>query len=215
MGGLPRDYLFPDNFLIVEGESDKIFIEGIINKYYSHKKSKIQVVSARGVSKVNCVRYFLESFIKAGPYQNSAIILTDKRNEGNKQHYERIYNEIVDRLCELDKSDLELYYPDKYHTFLDTKEVNMIGMLKDSKKFDSHSKDANMMKCSIAKKMSERITKEEFETLMPICHKALLKCFEPVANPKKESHDIKTPENTKSRKKRDDDMSVEQMDFLK
>lgn len=202
LGGLPRDYLFPDNFLIVEGESEEIFFSEIIRRFYSDQK--IQIVNAKSNSRVAGEKIEIERIFgkfENGIYKGRAVAILDKLNKNDvKNKIEEKLNIAFDesRLFKLDQYGIEDYYPknviDRINGFYD--------LLKDAKK-------------EKAKLVSQKITKEEFEMLMPICHKALLKCFELVANPKKESHDIKTPENTKSRKKKDDDMNVQQMDFLK
>ena len=47
LGGNPADLLLPCNFLIVEGPSEELFLNGIVRRLYQDKP-QVQVVKAEG-----------------------------------------------------------------------------------------------------------------------------------------------------------------------
>jgi predicted ATP-dependent endonuclease of OLD family len=78
-----EDLFFPNNFLIVEGSTDQIIVEKVM-QLKDIDKSKIKVVSASGVSKVtNILSSVYTSLIpvvlKDSPYKNKVIVLVDRQ----------------------------------------------------------------------------------------------------------------------------------------
>jgi hypothetical protein len=129
------------------------------------------------VGKLNCVSYFFEYFINAGPYKNKVVVLADMDNGNNGNDYQRIEQQIGDRFYKLDKSDLELYYPKSCLQYLTEEERKMIAAFENNPNYNKHSDDCNRNKCSIAEKIGENISKDIFKKDMSIIFKALQKCW--------------------------------------
>ena len=119
LGSSAEDLFFPNNFLIVEGATDQI----IANKIMELKgidKSKIKVVSASGIDNVenilNAVYNSVLPFVVSdSPYRNRIVALIDKPNTQGQQTYERLQNLLDDRLFVLPEPSLEEFYPEELY----------------------------------------------------------------------------------------------------
>lgn len=81
LGGSPADLLLPRNFLLVEGTSDKLFLDLVIKKFYSNEK-QIQIIPVWGdTEKTARVYDYLGSIfapLNKSLYQLKVCILLDK-----------------------------------------------------------------------------------------------------------------------------------------
>jgi len=120
LGSSAEDLFFPNNFLIVEGATDQI----IANKIMELKgidKTKIKVVSASGIDNVENVlnavyNSVLPFVVSDSPYKNRIVALIDKPNKQGQQTYEKLQNISSDRLFELSESSLEEFFPEELYT---------------------------------------------------------------------------------------------------
>lgn len=163
LGGSPADLLFPSNFLIVEGKSEEIFINKIIERFYKDEPS-IQILPARGDDEAQ--RQSMEAInkvfdpLKNTPiYKNTLIFLFDKPDETKLPRYQEFINSngfLINngQICQLPTYALEEYYPQ-----------NLSKQCPFTKK---------VLK---AKWMGENISKEQFETEMNVIFEALNKCW--------------------------------------
>jgi putative ATP-dependent endonuclease of OLD family len=156
LGGMPSDLLFPDNFLIVEGDSEEIFIKNIINKFYQDKPT-LQIINAKGDGNVKnekaTITRIYANLSNNNIYKDRFIVLMDKSNDG-KENKEPL-NTLGDRLFVLVEKGLEKYYPQKYQ-----------------REF-KHSE-----KPKYANEVSKIITQEELEQEMTVIFNALKKCWD-------------------------------------
>lgn len=119
LGNNLSDLFFPENFIIVEGSSDEI----IINKILELKeidKTKVKVVSASGIEKVSNIMNAITDtltplVINDSPYKKRVVVLIDKRNTQNKDEVGKIEKELTDRFFELDVPSLEEYIPEELY----------------------------------------------------------------------------------------------------
>jgi recombinational DNA repair ATPase RecF len=162
LGGSPADILLPSNFLIVEGRSEQEFLNAIIRRFYA-EKPPIHVLSANGdderqrqsYSRVNDTLHTLGG---APIYRDKLVILLDQPDGPEKQarfgDFKRENQNLVTRgqLVELQVHGLEDYYP------ADLRAATELGP---------------NSKTKMAKKMAATLTRERFETEMPIVFQAL------------------------------------------
>lgn len=120
LGSSAEDLFFPNNFLIVEGATDQI----IANKIMELKgidKTKIKVVSASGIDNVenilNAVYNSVLPFVVSdSPYKDRIVALIDEPNKQGQQTYEKLQRVLADRLFVLSAPSLEEFYPDEIYT---------------------------------------------------------------------------------------------------
>src|SRR5260370_12793057 len=111
-----EDLFFPNNFLIVEGSTDQLIVEKVM-QLKNIDKSKIKVVSASGVSKVaNILTSVYTSLVPLvlndSPYKSKVVVLVDKPYELSDPVYEKIEKALVDpaqQLFKLKSTSLEDY----------------------------------------------------------------------------------------------------------
>ena len=120
LGSSAEDLFFPNNFLIVEGATDQI----IANKIMELKrinKTKIKVVSASGIDNVenilNAVYNSVLPFVVSdSPYKDRIVALIDQPNTQGQQTYEKLQKVLKDRLFELSAPSLEEFFPEELYT---------------------------------------------------------------------------------------------------
>ncbi len=116
LGNSLSDLFFPENFIIVEGVSDQIMANKILD-LKQIDKSKIKVVSSTGIEKINKIKEaiintLMPLVINDSPYKKRVVVLIDQRNEQNREKVEEIEKELGDRMYELTVPSLEEYLPE-------------------------------------------------------------------------------------------------------
>lgn len=176
LGGSPADLLFPNNFIIVEGQSEFEFFTRVIKRHYSNKP-RIQIIQAHG--DVDQAERTINAIEKAyiplnnEIYKDRLIILMDQPSEQTKagvEDFKKRHKSLVNnnQIFILDKRDLEQCYPE----FIDN---DKIKWQKTQKEVDSMN---SKKKKQLAKKVGDNITKEQFENTMKTCYDALVKCWD-------------------------------------
>jgi predicted ATP-dependent endonuclease of OLD family len=111
-----EDLFFPNNFLIVEGSTDQVIVEKVM-QIKNIDKSMIKVVSASGVSKVaNILSSVYTSLVplvlKDSPYKSKVVVLVDRPYKSTDPAYEKIEKALIDpdqQLFKLTATTLEDY----------------------------------------------------------------------------------------------------------
>jgi recombinational DNA repair ATPase RecF len=162
LGGSPADILLPANFLIVEGPSEVEFFKHVISRHYS-EQVEIHVLAANGDDErqrqqVTAVEDLLATIDRRPIYRERLTILFDKPDTGKEQRFEnfknsRRHDNANDQLFVLPVHGLEDYYPTALR---------------------ATTQLANKVK--LARYIGRNITKEDFETHMPIMFQALEHC---------------------------------------
>ena len=161
LGGSPADLLLPANFLIVEGRSESLLLNKLIEKYYSDKP-QIQIVEAKGdVVKAKQTFFAISEMykpLKNSIYAKRAVLVFDKCEERQKNSF--LSTNLIEeneQVFFLPVDSIEKYYPDGW-------------------------KNCNHMtgeeKIALAKEVANNIAQNIFETQMPIFFKALQKAWE-------------------------------------
>lgn len=176
LGGSPADLLLPNNFLIVEGQSEFELFTRIIRRFYSDKPS-IQIIQAHGdvdqaEKSINAIEKLFTP-LNNNIYGNKLVILMDcpsNQTKGGVDDFRKRYEQLDKntQIFILDKRDIEQCYPNHqdevYGNWQKTQEqVDAMNGKKKKK---------------LAIKVGETITKEEFENKMTTCFKALERCWE-------------------------------------
>lgn len=124
LGNTPDDLLLPNNFIIVEGPSDKIFLVHLMKKFFSKQlvDKHIIVQPAHGDlsnRQINTTMHHLDQFfsiLRGNPlYRDRAVILVDEQPKDVFSEFKRKYKLADDRLFTLGDSgfySLEYSYPE-------------------------------------------------------------------------------------------------------
>lgn len=176
LGGSPADLLLPNNFLIVEGQSEFELFTRIIKRFYTDKPS-IQIIQAHGdvdqaEKSINAIEKLFTP-LNNNIYGNKLVILMDcpsEQTKGGVDDFRRRYKQLDQnsQIFILDKRDIEQCYPnhedDVYGNWQKTQEqVDAMNGKKKKK---------------LAIKVGDTITKDEFENSMTTCNRALERCWE-------------------------------------
>jgi hypothetical protein len=174
LGGSPSDLLLPRNFLIVEGNSERAFLNEIISRFYLDK-SLIQIISACGDldKQQNSMDAINTAYIPLGVtspvYKEKLILLCDKpkttakENDKKKFLKENPHFQKNNQYFEIPQDALEKYYPAQW--------------LKDDigiKELDSLPNG----KLLLAREVGKNMTQSQFENEMSVVFEALNKCWE-------------------------------------
>ena len=181
LGGNPADLLLPRNFMLVEGSSDKTFIDHVVQRFYSEEK-QIQVIPIWGdVERADRVFDYLGSIfapLNRSLYQNKIVILLDKISDERQnafkdfmQKYPELNKNKDNQILELEVGSLEEYYPEG--------RASQVGGHNQATSWRRETGHAlqSQQKHSLARHVGSGIEKEQFETDMPLIHDALKKCW--------------------------------------
>lgn len=169
LGGSPTDILLPKNFLIVEGASESKFLKNIIAKFYP-EYNDIFILSAEGdqVQQERSMNGVNKIYLPTIPiYRDKTVVLCDKPATKDKEEDISKFATSY-RLAEnedyfiLNEKSLEEYYPKEWR--LSSEQVKELGEQNN--------------KVSYANEVSSNITKDQFESDMPIIYNALKKTAE-------------------------------------
>jgi AAA15 family ATPase/GTPase len=170
LGGSPSDLLFPQNFVIVEGRSDEIFLRQILERFYRDKPN-LKVIFACGEIQeqekiVSALNKVFTPLYQTPIYRDKVIIICDKPNEQQKsryQEFEKAYPVLLTngQLLYLSSSSLEESYPAPWKK--SAAEVSAMSM-----------RD----KTELAEIAGKGISKDVFEAQMPDMLKALSAAWE-------------------------------------
>ena len=176
LGGSPADLLLPNNFLIVEGQSEFELFTRIIKRFYSDKPF-IQIIQAHGdvdqaEKSINAIEKLFTP-LNNNIYGNKLVILMDcpsDQTKGGVDDFRRRYKHLDKntQIFILDKRDIEQCYPNH--------EDEVYGnWQKTQEQVDTMN---GKKKKKLAIKVGDTITKEEFENKMTTCFNALERCWE-------------------------------------
>lgn len=176
LGGSPADLLLPNNFLIVEGQSEFELFTRIIKRFYADKPS-IQIIQAHGdvdqaEKSINAIEKLFTP-LNNNIYGNKLVILMDcpsEQTKGGVDDFRKRYKQLDQnsQIFILDKRDIEQCYPNH--------EDEVYGnWQKTQEQVDAMN---GKKKKKLAIKVGETITKKEFENKMTTCFKALERCWE-------------------------------------
>lgn len=174
LGGSPHDILLPSNFIIVEGQSDAVFLQKIIERFYSSNKkcSAMKIIFARGDHErqkdiYHCIHECYTPLLTNGVYKHKVVFLLDQPNPKKQKSYDDFkstHSWLKDgiQLHQLSVPALEMYYPLPYR----------------KSQAEVDSMNGKKVKVNLALECSETISDEQFRTEMPIVYKMLEKAID-------------------------------------
>lgn len=174
LGGSPHDILLPNNFIIVEGQSEYIFLENIIKRFYNKntKCNAIKVIFARGDHEKQkdlyyCIHECYKPLLTNGIYKERVVFLLDKPDPAKLTAFNTFKTShpwLKDNvnLFELPVGSIEMYYPGIYKKT----EIEVKAMI------------APKEKTNLAAEVSELITEDQFQKDMPVMYKMLESAIE-------------------------------------
>lgn len=172
LGGSPTDLLLPRNFLIVEGKSEFEFLSAVVRRFYAEECRGIKVIFGGGdieeqEASMLAVHKVLVPLTDAeNPvYRDRVVVLIDRPNDKQSSKYELFkkgypYMYDCNRVFELPKHSLEEYYPEPF--------------TKTSEELKSFGKQ----KVPYAREVGAKISRDQFESEMPLLHAAMSRCVE-------------------------------------
>jgi putative ATP-dependent endonuclease of OLD family len=170
LGGSPADLLFPNNFMIVEGQSESNFLKQLLARFYSDKP-KLQFVFAEGdINKqkrsMDGINTVLVPLYGTAIYRNRLVLLCDKptpQAEKDFRGFCEAYKSLVKnkQVHVLPVESLEQYYPEPWRKTLDQ------GRAMKARE-----------KTTLAEQAGQAISRQQFEADMPVLFEALKRAWE-------------------------------------
>jgi len=168
LGCSVEDLFFPNNFLIVEGATDQIIVEKVM-ELKGIDTSKIKVVSASGVDKVSNILSavyisLLPLVIKKSPYKDRVIVLIDKPYDPSNTTYTKIKNALScpnQQLFELDSTSLETYLHEDLYKKYGCDKDEVIREIEREKEYEKKF----LLKTENARAIANVLTKDDLQYL--------------------------------------------------
>lgn len=166
LGGSPTDLLLPANFLVVEGPSEVAFLDSVCGRFYSDRP-RIQIVAANGDDErqaqyLAAVMKVYAPIADSAIYRERAVMMLDSPTGEEKAARLKAFLDANPRIRAHERAHtipslgLEDYYPQA----LRQQYPNLQNKVK------------------LAKKIGAVISRESFESDMPVAFAALRKCWE-------------------------------------
>ena len=165
LGGSPSDLLFPRNFLIVEGSSDREFVACVIERLYADRPP-LQIVFAGGDDQkqkksMDGINQVLVPLYGTPVYKGKLVLLCDKPSESRTKDFDAFcsaYKSLItaDQMHILTVEAIEMYYPAQWKKSPEEVKAMRIGE-----------------KSALAREVGRVISREQFEQEMPVVFAAL------------------------------------------
>lgn len=116
LGNSLEDLLFPNNFLVVEGSSDQVVCEKVL-ELLKTGPGVVKVISARGIDNAadtyRAINNTLVPLIAdKSPYSKRVVVLVDLPNASSAASLKRLQDALKERCLVLDKPSIEEYVPE-------------------------------------------------------------------------------------------------------
>ncbi len=169
LGGSPSDLLFPQNFLIVEGRTEFEFLTRVIQRHYP-EKPRLQIIFAGGDTQkqrksMDAINTIFTPLYQTPIYKKRLSVLCDAPNETQKTTYEKFkkdYDELVSnqQITEIPFGSIEEYYPEPW-----------------KKTAEAVREMSSLDKTTLATKVGEDITQQQFQNEMIVIFQALTRTW--------------------------------------
>lgn len=192
LGNSPADLFFPNNFIIVEGPSDKDFVKGLMEKFYASQiEGKfIQVQYAEGNIEnlqmertLNAINKVYAPLRTGGVYKDKVVILIDGgQNEQEVLHFKKEYefqnsDGRLKSLAEIGAVCIEEAYP-KTVILRIMKKRNPSATEHELPTFIQKTREDSNGKCQLAREVVEEIQEHEIPPIFKeVIEKALQLSF--------------------------------------
>lgn len=175
LGGSPADLLLPKNFLIVEGPSELIFLNKVIERFYPDA-ANVKVLPANGdfaqVTRLSAALEKIFTPLSESIYAGRFVVAVDrqKMSDGEIVALKRKITDFVeDQFKEIPVASLEEYYP--------VAKDGQIDVHNDVPKWQRTAGEVGGMtskqKTKLAKVVGSKIEQNQFESEMSVFHDAI------------------------------------------
>jgi len=119
LGSSTEDLFFPKNYLIVEGLSDQVIVQRVLD-LIGASASNVKVLSAQGVDEVrqreiSVIRALVPLVVNDSPYAGRVVALIDAPADPDAMNVQRLRDDLGDRLHVLDAPSVEAYIPAAFY----------------------------------------------------------------------------------------------------
>nr|WP_236886540.1 AAA family ATPase [Dyella thiooxydans] len=169
LGGSPADLLFPQNFIIVEGASEDLFLGLVMRRFYADKPH-VKLIRSEGDHKtqgrsMEAINRVFVPLAHTPVYRNQLVVLCDKPSPEKQADFEvfkRNYQDFFQRgqFVESPFGSLEECYPEPWR-----KTAEQVKTMKSGEK------------TALAKEVGANISKEQFEGEMAHVFASLTKAW--------------------------------------
>jgi AAA domain, putative AbiEii toxin, Type IV TA system len=170
LGNSVEDLFFPGNFLIVEGATDQIIVEKVM-ELKGIDRARIKVASAAGVDKVPNIltaiyTNLLPLVIGNSPYKDTIVVLIDKPyDKQTNSTYAKIKAAVSsEQLLELTDTSLETYLPESLYA---RSGRNKAEVIRDIEKEQDYQRKFQL-KTENARAIAVVLTREDFPNIQII-----------------------------------------------
>jgi hypothetical protein len=116
LGSSTEDLFFPRNYLIVEGASDQVIAERVLSLIDPVGALRIKVLAAQGIDEVrnrvmSVLRALVPLVVNDSPYAGRVVALVDQPRDSETANFQRLREELKERLYLLDVASVEAYIP--------------------------------------------------------------------------------------------------------
>lgn len=181
LGNSLEDLLFPNNFLVVEGSSDQVVCEKVL-ELLGAGPGMVKVISARGIDNAadtyKAINNTLVPLIAdKSPYSKRVVVLVDRPNESSAPGLKNLQDELKERCLMLDQSSIEEYVPEAIYKEAGrdrSRDLMEIGELSKKVHYGGRAEDKHALwelKRNISSSIA-RALKEEHLDQLPLIKKA-------------------------------------------
>lgn len=119
LGSSTEDLFFPKNYLIVEGASDQVIAQRVLD-LLGQSAASIKVLSAQGIDEVrereiSVVRALVPLIVNDSPYAGRVVALIDAPVDDQAANVLKLRHDLRGRLFELDAPSVEEYLPEELY----------------------------------------------------------------------------------------------------
>jgi hypothetical protein len=120
LGNSTTDLFFPGNYLVVEGASDQVISERVL-QLLGHPPGSVKVLAAQGIGRAQrMIQGVIDSLtpfvVHDSPYAGTVVALVDAPREQDVEKVGSIREQLGERLYVLPQSSLEEYLPDELYS---------------------------------------------------------------------------------------------------
>lgn len=119
LGSSTEDLFFPKNYVIVEGASDQVIVQRVLD-LLGETAASIKVLSAQGVDEVrereiSVVRALVPLIVNDSPYAGRVVALIDAPVDDQAANVQKLRVDLGERLFELGAPSVEEYLPEELY----------------------------------------------------------------------------------------------------
>jgi hypothetical protein len=169
LGSSTEDLFFPRNYIIVEGASDQVIVQRVLD-LLGQPASSIKVLSAQGIDEVRArassvVRALVPLVVNDSPYAKRVVALIDEPRETEKASVERLAADLGERLFTLNAPSIEEYIPEEIYARAGrTREEDLAEL----ERLSGNRQARNELKKEISNAIAQNLAVEDLDSISTI-----------------------------------------------